>query len=152
MDLLYIIALRSKAEDRVLSIASESLRSTIYWLRRGLDVLLSSELAIPTRCRVENTARMLESVRAIGLPNPSVTNSLNTIPTVLLLYRLKEGPNHDWKLVDKVLLDLFKDGWGLQSVNACSTSLKLIGRQNWEEDDTTLIVCCTRRTSFASHE
>lgn len=140
-DLLRVAACSARLEGDYLTCLSDNQRSTVYLLRQALDTVLSSELLITVQVRASISTRILQICRVLGFLERNSTNSLATIPTILMMLRLKDGPETDWKSVDDSLFVLFSsEGWKLEPANISLTVLEKVLGRDWGHDRPALVV------------
>lgn len=70
-----------------------------------------------------------------------VSDLVETIPTVMLLARLQEGPNADWEATDKELLRIFEGNYTVLPPFNHSVLLRIVAQESWGDDGDLLRVC-----------
>ncbi len=66
---------------------------------------------------------------------------VDMIPTIILLARLREGPNTEWDTTDRELLLIFGKGDNMVPLFNHSMLIQVIGQESWGDDGDILRVC-----------
>ncbi|THH12376.1 hypothetical protein EW145_g35 [Phellinidium pouzarii] len=123
------------------SFASKFDRETALATKFVTDFLLSSDASRPGSQRIDALGSVLKCVQRLLLRRIS-SDVIASIPTMLLVFRLREGPIDDWQAVDKFLLDIFNSGnILLQPSSSNVIVLELALREEWRESGQLLTDC-----------
>ncbi|KAH8118428.1 hypothetical protein DFH11DRAFT_671972 [Phellopilus nigrolimitatus] len=141
MDLFRVTVICFKANLPNPDFISRFNREVALVARRSLNFLLSSDTPLLVSQRVDGLASIVQSVNSLRFPNDVGRNILASVPTTLLVFRLKDGPKEDWRSVDKALHDLYSSGtFPLEPRNLSSLVLEMALRKEWGIDGLILIV------------
>lgn len=125
-------------------------RETIQFLRRTTELLLSSGIPLTERTRAMNVLKLLSSTQTLLSVAGYGRNILMTIPSHVLLFRLRRGPTSDWQAVDNSLLEGFSSrSFALGQRGLINAVLEAIVHEEWNEDGESLRVSEHVRIQFA---
>ncbi|KAI5124851.1 hypothetical protein M0805_007285 [Coniferiporia weirii] len=131
-----------KAEQPSPTFVSKFDRQISLVTRRMMDFFLSSDPARSRSVRIDAISSVLKGVEQLVLSNRTGRDLLASVPTILLIFRLREGPSEDWRPVDMSLLDIFNAGFlALQPSNSGTLALELVLQGEWGESGEMLISC-----------
>lgn len=102
-------------------------KRTVQTMKRFTEFLLNPKSCDLGSQRVNCLEYILRSLLKPDIFTDTGKEILAAIPSTLLLFRLKEGPEDSWRSVDDYILDIFKLGsYKLQPVHRCRTVLELV--------------------------
>lgn len=106
-----------------------------------LERLLSSVPSSINQHRPEALATLIRAVSALHSANSDGRDVLTSILTILLIFRLREGPSTEWQVVDDSLCDCLRLGCvPLCPQNTVIVVLELILRKDRDVENQQLIV------------
>lgn len=108
--------------------------------RRILEFLLKSEPSLNSQ-RYEAIASLIWNVQQLLSRCVVCRDILASIPTAILIFRLRQGPGAEWQPVDNSLHEYFKTGTiSLHPQNSVTLVLELALKNDVEKENRLLIV------------
>ena len=123
-------------------------RELVAVSRSLLDFLLSSGGQMMKTQRSDALSSLIQNIHRLHTINNVGQDILASILTIVLIFRLREGPCMDWRDVDTSLYDCFKTGRiALFPQSSTTLVLELVLREDPEGDNKTLIVSIITHSS-----
>lgn len=143
-DLLSIAALCFETSRRNSFELSPTGRELVAIARSLLDFLLSSGAPVSKHQRLDALSSLIRSVHKLHFMDSVGRDILASILTIVLIFRLREGPCADWDSVDISLRDCFKTATiALFPQSSITLVLELLLREELTGDNQILVVSVT---------